>query len=200
MRDRLTSGIATALLIALVAATWWASDYARRSVPVDPPRRMTHEMDTFIESFVMLSIDEQGLPTARLEGPYAQHFPDDDTYEVTEPRAISQRPDRSMTIATAERGYVDQTNDLIVLRGDVKVRRPPQGTDRGLTIASDEVSLRPHEDIAYTDLPSVVTRGDGSQMTGTGMYYDNKTRQLTVKADTRVRIVPRDPDANPPAP
>lgn len=199
MRDRLTSGIASALLLALVGSTWWASDYARRSIPVDPPRRLTHEMDTFIDRFVMLRIDEQGMPATRLEGPYAEHYPDDDTYEVTEPRAISQRPDRSVTIATARRGHVDRAGDLIVLRGDVEFRRPAHGEIHALTIASEEVTLRPNEDVAYTGLPAIVTRGDGSQITGTGMHYDNKSRQLNVAADARVRIAPRGDAATPPA-
>lgn len=199
MRDKLTSGIASALLLALVGSTWWASDYARRSIPVDPPRRLTHEMDTFIDRFVMLRIDEQGMPATRLEGRYAEHFPDDDTYEITEPRAISQRPDRSVTIATARRGHLDQDGDLIILRGDVEFHRPAHVDVHGLTIASEEVTLRPDEDIAYTELPAIVTRSDGSQITGTGMHYDNKSRQLNVTADARVRIVPRADDTAPPA-
>lgn len=191
MRDKLTSGIASALLLALVGGTWWASDYARRSIPVDPPRRMTHEMDTFIDRFVMLRIDEHGLPTTRLEGQYAEHFPDDDTYEITLPRAVSQRPDRSVTIATARRGHVDQDGDLIVLREDVEFQRPAHAEVHGLTITSEEVTLRPNEDLAYTKLPAIVTRSDGSQISGTGMHYDNKNRQLSVAADASVRIVPR---------
>ena len=190
MRDRLTSAIAGVLLLALVGGTWWASDYARRSIPVDPPRRLTHEMDTFIESFVMMQIDETGMPAARLEGPRAEHFPDDDSYEVHSPRAISQRPDRSVTVATAQRGVMNGEGTQIVMRGDVRFEREPYTDEPGLTINSEEVTLLPEEDVVKTDLPAVITREDGSQITGTGMHYDNRTRQLQIASDARVKIAP----------
>ncbi|MBU4611339.1 LPS export ABC transporter periplasmic protein LptC [Achromobacter sp. GG226] len=195
MRDRLTSLIAGFLLLALVGSTWWASDYARRSVPVDPPRRLTHEMDTFIDNFVMMRTDETGMPAARLEGPRAEHFPDDDSYEVYLPRAVSQRPDRSVTIATAERGRMDQDGDRIVMTGDVNFRRPPHQEEPGLSIQSEAITLHPNEDVAFTDLPATVIRGDGSRITGTGMRYDNASRQLAVASDARVTIAPRTPEA-----
>src|SRR5690606_11501077 len=162
MRDRLTSAIAGALLLALVGGTWWASDYARRSIPVDPPRRLTHEMDTFIESFVMMQIDETGLPSARLEGPRPEHFPDDDSYEVHLPRAISQRPDRSVTVATAQRGVMNGEGTHIVMRGDVVFKREPNTDEPGLTIESEEVTVLPEEDVVSTDLPAVTTRAGAS--------------------------------------
>lgn len=198
MRDKLTSAIASLLLLALVGSTWWASDYARRSIPIDPPRRLTHEMDTFIESFVMMQTDETGMPSARLEGPRAEHFPDDDTYEVANPRAVSQRPDRSITVATALRGLMAGDGSRIVMTGDVRFRREPQTDEPGLMIESQEITLLPDKDVAFTELPAVITRADGSQITGTGMHYDNSTRQLKIAADARVKITPRtDTDSAP---
>jgi len=182
------------LLLALVGGTWWASDYARRSVPIDPPRRMTHEMDTFIDSFVMMQTDEHGVATARLEGPRAEHFPDDDSYEIVNPRAVSQRPDRSVTVATARQGRMTGAGERIVMQGDVRLRREPHTDEPALEIVSQEITLLPESDVAFTDLPAVITRADGSQMTGTGMHYDNSTRQLKVAADTRVKIAPRSDD------
>ena len=190
MQERFTSAIVGALLLALVGGSWWASDYARRSIPVDPPRRLTHEMDTFIESFVMMQIDETGMPSARLEGPRAEHFPDDDSYEIHSPRAVSQRPDRSVTVATAPRGVMDAEGTHIVMRGDVRFKREPYTDEPGLMIQSEEVTLLPDEDVVKTNLPAVITRADGSKITGTGMHYDNRTRQLQVASDARVKIAP----------
>lgn len=191
MRERLTSGIAVALLLALVVGTWWAADYAQRAIPVDPPRKLTHEIDTFIDRFVMMRIDESGLPIERLEGPHALHYPDDDSYEVYQPRAVSQQADRSVTIATAQQGRMDQDGERIELTGNVRLQREPADDAPALTIETEALTLRPQEDVAFTDLPATITRADGSRMTGTGMHYDNRTRQLTVSADTRVKIMPR---------
>ncbi len=191
MRERLTSGIAIALLLVLVIGTWWAADYAQRAIPTVPPRKLTHEMDTFIDDFVMMRIDETGLPVERLESPHARHYPDDDSYEVQLPRAVSQRPDRSVTIATAERGRMDEDGARVVLTGNVRLHREPADDAPALTIETEELTVRPRDDVAFTDLPATITRADGSRMSGTGMRYDNRNRQLTVSADTRVKIMPR---------
>src|SRR5690606_5926635 len=116
--------------------------------------------------------------------------PDDDSYEVHLPRAISQRPDRSVTVATAQRGVMNGEGTQIVMRGNVVFKREPHTEEPGLTLESEEVTVLPEEDVVHTDLPAVITRADGSQITGTGMHYDNRTRQLQVAADARVRIAP----------
>ncbi len=191
MRERLTSFVAVGLLLALVAGTWWAADYAQRAIPIDPPRRLTHEMDSYIDRFVMVQVDAQGVANARLEGPRAVHYPDDDSYEVRHPRAISQRPDRSITEATAERGVLDQDGDRVTLTGDVRLERRNADDTPDLVIETPEMVLLPNEDVAYTHAPAVVTREDGSRITGVGMHYDNQTRQLRVDSQTRVTIMPR---------
>src|SRR3546814_7797500 len=93
MQERATSIIAIALLLALVFGTWWAANYAQQSIPVDPPRRVTHEANSWAKNFVMVRTDEKGIAINRLEGKYLQHFPDDDSYKITTAKAISQQPD-----------------------------------------------------------------------------------------------------------
>ncbi len=191
MRERLTSFVALGLLLALVAGTWWAADYAQRAVPVDPPRRLTHEMDSYIDRFVMVRVDETGVANARLEGPRAVHYPDDDSYDVEDPRAISQRPDRSITEATALRGVLDQDGERVVLSGNVRLERQNADDTPDMLIETTELTLRPDDDVAFTHEPATITREDGSRITGIGMHYDNQTRRLRVDSNTRVTIMPR---------
>lgn len=190
MRERLTSTVALGLLLALVLGTWWAADYAQRSIPIDPPRRLTHEMDSFIDRFVMVRINEEGIAEARLEGPRAVHYPDDDSYEIVTPRAVSQRPDRSVTIATARTAVMDQGGDRIRLQGDVRLERHNDDDTPDLRIDTPALTLLPDDDVAYTAEPAVITRADGSKMSGVGMHYDNKSRVLRVDSQTRVTIMP----------
>lgn len=197
MRERLTSSVALGLLLALVVGTWWAADYAQRAIPIDPPRRLTHEMDAFIDRFVMVRIDEQGFAEARLEGPRAVHYPDDDSYEIVTPRAVSQRPDRSVTVATARMAVMDQSGDRIRLVGNVRLDRHNDDDSPDLRIETPELTLLTEHDIAFTDEPALITRADGSRMSGVGMHYNNQSRVLRVHADSHVTIMPRAPAPEP---
>ncbi|CAM4378953.1 LPS export ABC transporter periplasmic protein LptC [Bordetella muralis] len=187
MKERLPALIALLLLIALVACTWWAADYAQRAIPVDPPRRLTHEMDSWARDFVMLRTDPQGKPINRMEGKYVEHFPDDDSYHVTAPRAIGQQEANPITVGTANTAVMEQGGKRIVMNGKAHLHRQQDAQNDALDVRSEQLIILPDEDVIYTDLPAVVLKGN-SRMSGTGMHYNNKTRQLQVSASTDVEI------------
>ncbi|MBO9353358.1 LPS export ABC transporter periplasmic protein LptC [Bordetella petrii] len=187
MKERFPALIALSLLVALVVGTWWAADYAQRAIPIDPPRRLTHEMDSWARDFVMLRTDPTGKPINRLEGKYAEHFPDDDSYHVTAPRAIGQQEANPITVGTSDTAVMEHGGTRIVMQGNAHVHRQPDANNDALDVRSEQLIILPDEDVIYTDLPAVVLKGN-SRMRGTGMRYDNSTRQLQVSASTGVEI------------
>ena len=187
MKERFPALIALSLLIALVAGTWWAADYAQRAIPIDPPRRLTHEMDSWSRDFVMLRTDPTGKPINRLEGKYAEHFPDDDSYHVTGPRAIGQQEANPITVGTSDTAIMEHGGKRIVMNGNAHVHRQQDAKNDALDVRSEQLIILPDDDVIYTDLPAVVLKGN-SRMSGTGMRYNNSTRQLQVSASTDVEI------------
>lgn len=187
MKERFPSLIALFLLLVLVTSSWWAADYAQRAIQVDPPRRVTHEMDAWSRNFVMLRTDPTGKPINRLEGDYVEHFPDDDSYHVTSPRAVGQREDNPITVAVSKTAVMQEGGKRIVMDGDAHVLRQPDAENDLLDVRSQQLTILPDDDVVFTDLPAVVLKGR-SRMTGTGMHYNNKTRQLKVSASTDVEI------------
>ncbi|WP_447922364.1 LPS export ABC transporter periplasmic protein LptC [Achromobacter aegrifaciens] len=187
MKERFPSLIALFLLLVLVTGSWWAADYAQRAIQTDPPRRNTHEMDAWSRDFVMLRTDPNGRPINRLEGEYAEHFPDDDSYHVTSPRAVGQRADNPITVAVSKTAVMEQGGKRIIMNGDAHVRRQPDANNDMLDVRSQQLILLPDDDVVYTDLPAEVIKGR-SRMNGKGMHYNNKTRQLQVSASTDVEI------------
>lgn len=187
MKERFPSLIALFLLLVLVTGSWWAADYAQRAIQTDPPRRTTHEMDAWSRDFVMLRTDPDGRPINRLEGEYAEHFPDDDSYHVTSPRAVGQRADNPITVAVSKTAVMEQGGKRIIMNGDAHVRRQPDANNDMLDVRSQQLILLPDDDVVYTDLPAEVIKGR-SRMNGKGMHYNNKTRQLQVSASTDVEI------------
>lgn len=187
MKERFPSIVAVLLLGLLVLGTWWASDYALRSIEIDPPRRITHERDSWSQGFVMLRTDASGYAINRLEGAAMEHFPDTDTYELTAPRAVGRQPGSPITTGTADRGTLDHHGDRIVLEGNAHLERLPDAANKRLDVRSEQLIIEPDRDLVHTDRPVVVINGQ-STLRGKGMRYDNRTRQLTVSAASDVKI------------
>src|SRR3546814_18245180 len=125
MKERAPTFIAILLLLTLVVGTWWAADYAQRAIPIDPPRRITHEPDSWSSNFVMVRTDTTGVAINRLEGDYMKHYPDDDSYEFTKARAIGQQPGSPITIGTSNTAIMEQGGDRNVTKHNARVHNPP---------------------------------------------------------------------------
>lgn len=187
MKERAPAIIAIFLLLTLVLGTWWAAEYTQNAIPVDPPARMTHDADSWARNFVMIRTDPQGVATNRLEGNYLQHYPDDNSYEITAPTAIGQRPGEPITIGTSRTATMNHNGSHIVMVGDAHVhRRRDEGHDP-LDVTSQQLTILPNEGVVYTNLPAVVVNG-ASRMNGTGMRYDNETQVLQVFSASDVKI------------
>lgn len=191
MKERFPALMALILLIALVLCTWWAANYAQNAIQTDPPRRMTHEMDSWASNFVMLRTDPTGKPINRLEGNYVRHFPDDDSYHITDPRAIGQQVGSPITIGTSKTAIMDHDSKRITMIGDAHVHRQADAKNDAMDAYSQKFVILPDDDVVYTDLPAHVVKGK-TTMDGVGMRYDNKTRQLQVYSASNVDISPSD--------
>lgn len=187
MKERFPSLVAVLLLALLVLGTWWASDYTLRAIQIDPPRRITHERDSWSQHFVMVRTDPRGIAINRLEGQAMEHFPDTDAYEVTQPQAISHHPGSPVTVGTSEHATMDQNGERIVMTGNARIRRLPNAENKLLDVRSERLVLKPDQDVVYTDQPALVINGQ-STMRGTGMRYDNRSRQLMVYSSSDVKI------------
>lgn len=191
MKDRLPGIVALILLIILVAGTWWASDYAIKSVLIDPPRRITHERDSWSSKFVMLRTNDKGYAINRLEGESMDHFPDTDTYEVVDPWAVGHQSGSPMTEGSGDFGTLYNRTDVIELNGNARLKRLPDAENKLLDVRSVQLIIDTDKDLVYTDKPALVINGN-STLRGKGMRYNNKSRQLTVKSASDVKISGQD--------
>lgn len=191
MKDRAPSIVAVILLVVLVLGTWWAANYARNSIPIDPPPRVTHDANTWAKNFVMVRTDEKGVAINRLEGTYLQHYPDDGSYKMTDVTATGQQPNTPLTVGTANTATMNKSGTQIVMKGDAHIHRPADDKHSVLDVTSQKLTLLPDKDIVYTDLPALVVNGD-STMHGTGMRYNNKTSVLQVYSSSDVKISGKD--------
>src|SRR5690606_37881313 len=156
-----------------------------------PPRSVTHEPDSWARNIVMLRSDPQSLANNRLEGDYMEHFPDDDSYEITNPRAAGRQEGAPVTTGTSDTAVMDQAGARIIMSGNARVYRRADAEHVPLEVTSETLTLLTNEDVVLTDAPAIVHHGK-SVMKGKGMRYDNKTRQLQVHSSTDVKISGQD--------
>src|SRR5690606_41419507 len=134
---------------------------------------------------------DNGMAINLLEGKYLEHFPDDDSYDIQQARAVGRQPGSPLTIASSDVAVMDQDGTRVVMTGNAHVHRHEDAENRPLDVKSDVLTILPDEDVVFTDQPALVVHGN-STMNGTGMRYDNKTRQLQVYSATDVKISGQD--------
>lgn len=192
MKDRLPTVASTIILLALVVGTWIAAEHTKQAVELEATAKKTHEPDSWATNMVTVRTDEKGTPVSRLVGDYMEHFPDDDSYDITAPRAVNVPIESPVTQATALNATVFDQGNRIILKGDAVIRRLPDDNDRDpLTVKSEQITILVKEDVAFTDLPAVANDGR-TRLSGTGMHYDNQTGELRVQRSTDVEISPRE--------
>jgi len=185
--DRLAAGVSLALLTGLALFTYYLAQVSDRTQTRRPATVLApDEPDYFVERMALLTMNEQGQPSFRMEARQLQHFPEDDRTEFEEPVMVSLDPSRPRVTVTANRGELRSGTEEARLSGDVIVTRAATPNAPPMKAQTEFAIVLPNEDIVRTDHPVTVIQG-GNLLTGVGMELNNRTRQLRV--DSRVRAV-----------
>jgi lipopolysaccharide export system protein LptC len=191
--DRIAAAVSLALLTTLGLFTFYLAQVADRDQrPRGAAATAADEPDYFVERMALLTMNERGEPSFRMEAQQLQHFPADDRTEFREPVMVSLDPARPRVTITAARGELLSGGDEARLQGEVVVTRAATERAAPLKVETDYAVVLPHEDIVRTDRPVTVIQG-GNRLTGVGMELDNRIRQLRV--DSQVRVVLQPPPA-----
>ena len=120
--DRLVAWSPVLLLGALAALTYWLD----AQVQAPPARRdgsTRHDPDLFLQDFKAITFDAQGNPRETLSAARAEHFPDDESAELTKPKLSLADAGRPTITITADRGRIDGDRNQGDFAGDVRVVR-----------------------------------------------------------------------------
>jgi lipopolysaccharide export system protein LptC len=188
--DRAAAIVSLVLLTGLGLFTFYLSQVAERELrPRAADAPPSNEPDYFVDRLALLTMDERGEPSMRLEARELRHFPADDVTEFEEPVMVSLAPERPRVTITANRGKLLQGGAEAHLEGDVVVTRAATANAAPMVAETPYAIVLPDEDIVRTDRPVSVLQG-GSRLTGVGMELNNRTRQLQVDSKVRAVIQP----------
>jgi lipopolysaccharide export system protein LptC len=168
------------LAAGLVALTMWLERMVQMPVG-SQPNALEHDPDFIVEHFTATTLDKTGRPEYRLAARRMTHYPDDETTELEEPRLVQYREEGPPVRISAERGTVTKDGEEVRLYGNVIVLREATKARPPLQMETTYLQVFPKQDIARTPEAVVISEG-ASRLTGVGMDYNTRTRQLELKA------------------
>ena len=172
-----------ALMIALALGSFWVLEVMRRSAPDAGPAAERTEPDFYVEKFSYVKMSKTGEASYHMSGTRLTHNPSNDSYDIQKPVVKSLSADKqSAATLNAERARVDGDYSQVHLYDNVEMDRPATPNAERLNVKSDYMLLLPDDDVVKTDRPTVIVSGQ-SVLKGTGMYFNNATRELRMSSN-----------------
>ena len=195
--DRLIAWSPVLLLGSLAALTYWLD----AQVQLPAARRdgsSRHDPDLFLVNFRAVNYDESGKPRESLAAVRANHFPDDETTELSKPRIRITQADKPPFEVTSDRAKISGDREHAYFTGNVQATREAENaaTTKGreaagpLTLSTEYLHVIPKQEKADTDR-AVTIREPRGIIEAVGLELDNKTKTLKLKSKVQGSFEPR---------
>ena len=184
------------LLGGLAALTFWLDAQVRTPVArADGASR--HDPDLYIDRFSAVSFDANGRVVQSLAAKRAQHYPDDDSIDLSLPSLIITDAGKPRLTVDADLGTVSGNREIVTLSGNVRATReatttkgPRDAAPVGLaTFTTDLLQVTPKKGRAETDRPVTIEEARGI-IHGVGMVFDNESHTFKLKSALRGTLQP----------
>lgn len=139
------------LILGLFAALslWVFQQATRTSEPGESVE--AHQPDAFATDAELSSYTAAGTLQYRLWAERMQHYPDDDSTELTRPRSELYREQGPPWQVKANHGWLSGGGEEVRLKGDVEIKRAASATNKPTEAYTDTLNLWPERDYAETD-------------------------------------------------
>jgi lipopolysaccharide export system protein LptC len=145
------------LLLLASASAWLLNKLTTDESTVSS--EFSHDPDYYMENFTTWTMAEDGKPRNILNADYMAHYPDSDTTELTNPRLEVFRKDKLPINIIADKGWVTDGNEVILLTGNVRLWEEDAEGNTGMEIITSDVKILPDQEYAETEKPAKLIRG-----------------------------------------
>lgn len=189
MRAWTGAGFPLAILISLAALTLWLKHAAELpdEKPVDHRR---HDPDTIIERFTAAALDPDGRPLHYLAADRLEHFSDDNSSDLTQPRLRYTPAGKPVITLKAQRGRALSGSDEVRLLDEVRIEQLADAGTPGWVATMPDISAFPPSGTASTKSPVILIQGL-ARIDGIGFSLDQKARTTSLNAAVRGHFPPR---------
>jgi lipopolysaccharide export system protein LptC len=193
--DQLLTYLPVLLMGSLAMLTYWLVRHTPEPVAVQETRAPDHVPDYFMRDFLLKVYSPGGRLEFRAQGEHAQHFPDTDELEITQPRLTQLNDAGRVTHATALMAITTPEGQRVELKGQVVVQRsmPPDAQGRrppSTELRSDYLFIDLEHDRMRTDRPVEMRRGP-DRFSADALDYDHGLGVTRLTGRVRGQIQPR---------
>ena len=183
MNTRASSLFPLLLMLALAVMSFWL-ERAVQAPERDKSGRSRHDPDFIADNFGITRMNAAGKPEYIISAKRMQHFPDDESTSIDQPRLIQNREKGPPITVSAERGLISSNGNEAQFFGNVVVIRQPGKGEKELRVNTEYLHVIPDRNIARSNKAVTITEG-GTRLSGVGMEVNNKTRQFLLNSQVK---------------
>ena len=170
-----------ALMLSLALLTLWL-DHQVGVENGEHPSYRRHDPDYLVSNFTTTTYSPDGHAETTLSAAQLQHYPDDDSTELTSPRVVQAKGEQPRFTVRADRGKISREGDEIFLYDNVVLVREADAVRPEARMTTSFLHILRDLSLARTDR-EVHFEEPGRSLSGRGMEYFNATRELFLRDD-----------------
>src|ERR1700743_1184169 len=184
---RLTSLIPLVAMAALAGVTWWLlqATLPRQNEGVLRPKE--HTPDYFADNFSVSELDQSGSTQYRLTAQSLIHYEDEELRDRASRAMRALQPGKPIVTATGDTGTVNGDASIVNLYDNARIIRAAGNGDPQMQADSQHFRVLVNDDVIETEKPVKLQRGM-SEMTASGMNYNNVTRVIQLFGNVKGAI------------
>jgi lipopolysaccharide export system protein LptC len=148
--------------------------------------KLSNSPDYFLTNFKTTQTESDGSIRFILSANEMVHFNKDDTTRLKKPLFISYKNNLPSSQIEGGVGFVSTDGEEVQITDNVKVARLETETKPKMELFTDQLTVLPHKDQAFTKRPVRITQDPKTVVNAIGMKYDKKNGIITLLEKVRV--------------
>lgn len=148
--------------------------------------KLSNSPDYFLTNFKTTQTESDGSIRFILSANEMVHFNKDDTTRLKKPLFISYKNNLPSSQIEGGVGFVSADGEEVQIIDNVKVARLETETKPKMELFTDQLTVLPHKDQAFTKRPVRITQDPKTVVNAIGMKYDKKNGIITLLEKVRV--------------
>ncbi len=180
--------ITLVVFIAVAIIAWWSTVANFDDDDLLQPAQSDRYVEIFMNDFEMTAMDVNGAPAYILNGKHLERYNDSEDTKIEQP-VIQLLESGKQWVVSADSALVNDKQNTIQLNDNVIMQQ--QNIEPAITIRTQSMLIHTRTQIAETRAQVDITQGK-SQLTSTGMIYNNITSELELSSSVSGFYLPYD--------
>ena len=148
--------------------------------------KLSNSPDYFLTNFKTIQTESDGSIRFILSANEMTHFVQDDTTRLKKPLFIKYKNNLPSSQIEGGSGFISTNGEEVQIIDNVKVARLETETKPKMELFTDQLTVLPHKDQAFTKRPVRITQEPKTVVNAIGMKYDKKNGIITLLEKVRV--------------